>query len=61
MTPNQKKFIENLCQHNGILKEELEKFTKHKFGKDVDSLNTREANRIIEILEEDPDEIYEVE
>ncbi len=59
MTPNQKRFIENLCKHNGILNEELDRFVQKKFGKKIEELNTREANRIIEILEEEPDEIFE--
>ncbi len=61
MTPNQRRTIENLCQHNGILKEELEKFVQKKFGKSTENLNTREANRIIEILEEEPDEIFDID
>ena len=60
MTPMQKNHIKQLCQLNGVLIEELEVFVKAKFGKSLDQLNTREANRIIEILQEEPDEITEL-
>ncbi len=37
--------------------EDLEKFSLNRSGKSISDLNTREATRLIEILQEEPEEI----